>query len=109
VRLAQVFFVAGFAAPLLPVGEFVVVFSFNSVSALAMVRRSLSDSPSGDRLAHRHERANPNSSWPSDEGHRGTAATICSALGIGRTTWSATSPTATRTDQTDVSGDHQRD
>jgi len=42
---AQVFFVAGFAAPLLPVGEFVVVFSFNSVSALAMVRRSLSDSP----------------------------------------------------------------
>jgi hypothetical protein len=43
--VAQILFVAGFAAPLLPVGEFVVLFSFNSVSALAMVGRSLSDSP----------------------------------------------------------------
>jgi hypothetical protein len=43
--VTQMFFVAGFAAPLLPVGEFVVLFSFNSVSALEMVRRSLSDSP----------------------------------------------------------------
>jgi hypothetical protein len=69
--VAQVFFVAGFAAPLLPVGELVVLFGFNSVSALAVVRRSLSDSPSGDRSAHRHERANPNSRWPSEKGHRG--------------------------------------
>jgi hypothetical protein len=56
---------------LLPVGEFVGLFSFNSASALAMVRRFCLIPPSGGRSARRHERANRNSRWPSEEGHRG--------------------------------------
>jgi len=96
--VAQVFFLPGFAAPLLPVGEFVVLCSFNSVSALAMVRRSLSDSPQRRPFsASSRTVLTPTRAGRPKKATGETAATICGALGIGRTTCSATSPTATRT------------